>query len=298
MFPALVSAMGARRNSEAHSADVILFDIGAPSAEGAAVEKIASKENIRYIRLDTSVLQGLHITFGRLMITDFLPSEYEEFIYIDSDTQIWGRLDELVEAPVSNGVVLGSRDALTVFLATGHKLGSELRSHLESLDLPASAKDNYFNAGVLKTSRKAWAPIAAEAIRLAKNSPPSRFLDQDFINRVAHESVSIISMRWNFPAFYLRSGLENLVEPRVVHFMSNPRPWQGSFFPWGAKGREPYLDLVKTYPEMEPFWPRLKPVRYAKYQMQQRYMQTIWAPVWGSESYRAKFSQSEASAAY
>lgn len=298
MFPALVSALGARRNSKTHSADVILFDVGVASPEGATVEKIAAKENIRYIRLDVGVLKGLHITYGRLMVNEVLPAEYEDFIYIDSDTQVWGRLDELVDASVANGEVLGSRDATTVLLASGHKKGAELRRHMDSLNLPETAARDYFNAGIFKTNRTAWAPIAAEAVKLAKSSPPTRFLDQDFINKVAHPAAKIISMRWNFPAFYLGSGLETVVEPRLVHFMSNPRPWQGSFFPWGAKGHDPYYDLVRSYPEMEPYWPRLKPLRHAQYQLKQRYLQVTATPIWASDTYREKFVESEASAAF
>jgi hypothetical protein len=86
------------------------------------------------------------------------------------------------------------------------------------------------------------------------------------------------------------------VQPRVLHFMSNPRPWQGPFWPWGRNRYAIYLDLVKDYPQLEPYRPVLSTPRYAKYFLQQYYKKICESAVWQSQALLDRMAQIEAGA--
>jgi len=84
-------------------------------------------------------------------------------------------------------------------------------------------------------------------------------------------------------------------DPRRPKYPSaNPRPWHGPFFPWGAAGWQPYSDLIKTDPELAPYWPKLKPLRYLKYMAQQRYKYVFERPAWMVPALHDYFVRSEA----
>lgn len=59
-----------------------------------------------------------------------------------------------------------------------------------------------------------------------------------------------------------------VVDPRVVHFMSQPRPWNASLPPWGAAFHAPYRDLVRDEPELSRYWQRFGAGTWARYRAQ------------------------------
>jgi hypothetical protein len=105
-----------------------------------------------------------------------------------------------------------------------------------------------------------------------------------------------MSFKWNFPVFLLNTGLDEIVEPRVYHFMSNPRPWQGPFQPWGHRWHSTYQHLVADHPELVQYMPTLSAPRYLKYFLQQHYKKRIETVVWRCQEIFDKVGRIEADA--
>lgn len=297
LVPALVSAGQARRNVAPDLADIFVFDIGEPSKAGDLSKIAAEKIGVNYRRFDASVMDGHALAYGRMMLDRMLPDEFRDFVYVDSDTQVWGRLDELAAAPVPEGRILASRDPSTIMIEAGGPLGEAAAKHIESLSLKEGVRLDYINSGMMKVGRKHWGEVAKECLR-HKSGTERAFLhhDQDVINIVAEGMFDTVSFKWNFPGFLLQSGLAEKVGPRLVHFMSNPRPWHGGFYPWGARGMQPYEDFSRQFPDMRPYWPRLTMQKYAKYVLLQRLKQSTELPYWRSSGFHQNFERSEAAA--
>jgi lipopolysaccharide biosynthesis glycosyltransferase len=296
LVPALVSASAARKHSPRDQADVFIFDVGPKTAEGKAIEKAAAQRDVRYVWVGADVLEGLHPTYGRLLVDRFLPDAYSDFIYLDSDTQVLGRLDELVALVPPSGKLVAVRDPMSLLLALGEGYGDEHKTYMANLGLQPAEMKNYFNTGVFKVDRKTWSTFAPDILKLVRQGRPGKYVDQDFINIVCKGAAELVSMRWNFPGFMLwLSPIVADVEPRLVHFMSNPRPWHGPFLPWGREGWRPYSELAQANPELAPYWPKLKPLKYLKYAAQQRYKYVMERPSWMSPKLREYISSSEKS---
>jgi hypothetical protein len=97
-----------------------------------------------------------------------------------------------------------------------------------------------------------------------------------------------MSLAWNFPIFMLNSRVEAAIAPRIYHFMSSPKPWHGVFPPWGRNAQAPYLDIVRTYPELASYHSAMSvPVRL-RYHLQQRYKKVYETFAWGLSSKRTR----------
>jgi lipopolysaccharide biosynthesis glycosyltransferase len=148
------------------------------------------------------------------------------------------------------------------------------REYFLSIGLPDAGLDRYFNSGVLRASRQDWASIGKECLALVRTRGERfRFPDQDALNLCCGSRRLPMSLKWNFPIFLLNSGVQRSLRPAIYHFMSNPRPWQGSFAPWGRSWHAPYPRLIAQHPELARFLGPLPISRRIKYTVQQRFKQ-------------------------
>ncbi len=285
LVPALVSALGARARVAADVADVFICDVGPRTTVGERVAIICAARGIRYLPVEPSVLDGLPVAYARLFMTHFLPAEYESIVYLDADSQVWGDMTPLAQAPVSDGRVLAVRDPITAMIDADLSYKAEHIAHLEALGLPETARTRYFNSGMIKASRETWAEVGAATAAKSKVSPRTVYVDQDTLNQIALERLDPISARWNYPGFLLGTRMEREVKPSFVHFMSNPRPWHGAFQPWGPRGVVPYTELETDYPDLAPYRPRLTPFKHLKYAAQRRVLRLIKGNEWQSDAF-------------
>jgi lipopolysaccharide biosynthesis glycosyltransferase len=79
-----------------------------------------------------------------------------------------------------------------------------------------------------------------------------------------------MSLKWNFPPFYRYYGLDKLIDPCILHFMSHPKPWNGAFLPWSRSEHQPYLDFVDSNPAIAADLRLFSTGRRVKYLLQQR----------------------------
>lgn len=244
--------------------DIILFDLTAGrGAESADIESVCVRNNIVYIWENPAFLGGLHIMNARLFLDQMLAPDYSEILYLDGDTQVVGDLTPLLEFSPRAGHLCAVRDPM-VYLNGIKRLPDGFEAEIRPFG------EDYVNSGVFRVNRHSWADISREALaQIGTATSALHFEDQTIINRVTEGRRDYASIRWNFPGFILGYGLEDIAQPSIVHFMSNPRPWQGSYAPWGRSWHQPYADVARKFPEIRQYCDALVFRKKAAYKIKQ-----------------------------
>ncbi len=240
LFPTLLSALQARKFATDATDICVLLSEGVGDFE--ALRALLSASGVLLIdatdalrgsleRLDSSHFQARisESTMAKLVLPQILPIHYEQIIYLDGDTQIVGSLEGLEKAYAKPGKFFAARDYTAI------------------VDMMEKGKTtSYFNAGVLKFHREGW--IGAEAFDLFVNDPDAcdGRHDQGALNAVCGSALTLISNRWNFPKHFLH--WVDMSSLSVVHYMAHPKPWHGTFFPWGPAESRVYSEMRKSSP--------------------------------------------------
>ncbi len=287
LFPAFVSAISARQNSSTEKADVIIFCLDLDEVTERLFGSICERENIKLLRLASDVIEGASAMMARLFLTRFVPATYQQFLYMDGDVLVTGSLDPLIDAHVPVGYFLAANDPLCFLLDDDTRQSRDLRAHLHNIGITGVRAKSYFNSGVLRIHRTGWEKTGEGAWECySRNEAPSRFPDQDAINLAGGEHRLPMSLRWNYPVFLHNARLEKVINPRIHHFMSLPKPWHGSFAPWTSRKCEPYLSVIRRYPQIASFVHSMPIQKKIKYQLQQRAKQAIETFGWGFSARR------------
>lgn len=296
LLPTLVSAVQARRYSTPGKADVAIYCLDTPSPVAKIFSKVSELEGIDFVAVERGDVEGSNAMLARLFLGRLLPEDYEQFLYIDGDTQISGLLDPLLDYPVPRGQFLAASDPM-VFAASGQdRHGREIAAYFSSLGISAQEQHLYFNTGVLRVNRDGWDEIGTEAWRLFKiYRERSRFPDQDALNLAGMGRRIPMSLCWNFPIFMLNAGVSGHIAPRISHFMGSPKPWHGSFLPWDASAYQPYLDIISKYPELAPYLPLMSPAKKLRYVFQQHYKRGLETLTWARNDRRDRILDYEKS---
>jgi lipopolysaccharide biosynthesis glycosyltransferase len=170
---------------------------------------------------------GNHLSrtaYARLVITDLLPANLGQILYLDCDIICTGALRPLWE----------SRDAIPLLGMVPDRTGERWKGRL---GLPADAA--YFNSGVLLINLDAWRDraVAATIIDWMEANPDKLALaDQDAINACLCGAITPLPDRWN-----LQIGLDSgplpaarLTEATLLHYTSAHKPWRFRFRGPGA----------------------------------------------------------------
>jgi lipopolysaccharide biosynthesis glycosyltransferase len=184
---------------------------------------------------------------GRLLLGELLPGQYDQIIYIDGDTQINTPLEELEDFYVRPGKFLAALDYVS------------MRDILNDLPLVP-----YFNSGVLKFNREGWIGLSAFEYYKA-NSHLLSMYDQDALNAVAGDSLTLISSRWNFSKQFLH--LLDRESPAIIHFTAHPKPWNGVFFPWTEAHNAVYKDVILGHQFLMDYSPGISFARLVGYKI-------------------------------
>lgn len=279
LFPTFVSAMQARRNASAETADVIIFSIGASAEAERIMTRLCGAENIGFNVVDPARIEGANAMMARLYLDRIAPPDYRQLLYVDGDTQVTGSLDPLLTAPVPSGHFMAARDPIA-FSITLDDAGDQA-AYLRSVGLSPAQLRHYFNSGVLRINREGWDEIGREASAIFHSlRDRTRYPDQDALNLAGKDRCLPMSLTWNFPIFLRNAGIEDLVQPRIVHYMGRPKPWQGEFLPWGKAGYQPYLQAIGRYPELLSLAEQMPNFRRLKYHGQQHYKRISESMAW------------------
>lgn len=285
LFHTVFSATQARANTAADVEIHVCFLGDGESDEAQSFRRVCDMNGIELATSPLSAIEGLHPMYARLFLDRLLPEHVDEVLYLDGDTQVVRNIDALVKAVPPRGGALAVRDPMVFIRRTDVPLRRKIDSWWDEGEIPADVRVDYVNSGVLRIGRGDIGPLREEVVkRLEGSRPASRFPDQDAINIALHERLKTISMRWNFPGFLLDTRLADLAPPRIIHFMSDPRPWGAAFSPWGEAHFGPYRKFAHTHPEIARYWERLVGGKRIRYALQQRYKHRTERRLWQSSA--------------
>jgi len=296
LLPTLISALQARDHVGAKDG-VVICHIGERGRKAEIVNEACRDAKVEFISVSAQTIGGRHVMFARMFLDLILPADYDSVLYVDGDTQVTGSLQPLLDAPLAAGELLAAPDPMVLMLDNRAPEWGRLRSYFSSIGLSQDRRDLYFNSGVLRFGRNDLGEIRSDCLKLLEiERPPLRFPDQDILNIACAERVRQMSFRWNFPIFFLNCGFRAAIEPKLFHFMSNPRPWHGPLRPWGEEFSAVYARLTAGRPEFAEMLPRLPRWKLAKYWMQQHVKAYVESATWNTPAMHEKLRALEARA--
>jgi len=173
-------------------------------------------------------------TYFRMFLAELLPQDVDKVLYLDADTVILGRLDELVNQEFNN----------FYFLAVPECLFS-LKS------IPKKMADNnligkhYFNTGVMLINLDKWRGEALSD-RLLKTGQAYRnvitYWDQDILNIYFKNQIGELEGRFNSFIMFNKT----FPDPIVVHYAGLVKPWH-------LFNSHPYRSQYKIFRNQTPF---------------------------------------------
>jgi lipopolysaccharide biosynthesis glycosyltransferase len=165
--------------------------------------------------------------FRRLFLDRILPESYERIISVDSDMLIQRPgLGRLAEIDLGGAPIAAAYDMIFLMDFNGGALARSFQRHRLSLGL--SETTPYFNAGLMAIDRARWSALdlgerAMAALRAAPDRYP--FLEQSALNEAIAGGFAPLSPRYNFMGDFFLLGLEQRIDPIVLHFVNYPKPW-------------------------------------------------------------------------
>lgn len=270
MLQTAVSALQARSHLPADVLVTVVFVHRGPhdDAELRAFEAVLVPRGVQVLRMNESVLGGLNVRYARYFVSSVLPNDVDRVLYLDGDTQVIGDLAPLVQVELGERTVAATRDPMVLLRHLDPVRRLRIDRWMSQAGVGADRRNRYANSGMFVTTRSRLDALARMMRELGPTTR-SRFGDQDAFNVIVRDDLRLISMTWNFPGFCLGTAVEAVVDPTVVHFMSEPRPWSAPLPPWGERYHEPYRTLVHEAPSLTPYRPRLRQMSLARYRVQQ-----------------------------
>lgn len=204
-------------------------------------ENLKSKQvKVTWIKAPTSQFKNMQISstitiaaYYRLLIPEFLPTETEKAIYIDSDVIVRSDIEALWKQDVGDNYLLAAQDMGAPLVSSGRGL-----INYQELGIPADYK--YFNSGVLVFNLKKWRQnnTSSEVIKYLNDYKQQvRWHDQDGLNAILAGKWGELDARWNqMPyLFRFRSWQESpfseeeynnlLNHPYIIHYSTREKPW-------------------------------------------------------------------------
>lgn len=206
--------------------------------------------NIKYVKLDTSVLDSLPIVLNhfttaiyyRFMTADLLP-EVDKIIYLDCDLVVCSSLKELFLEDVSDYYIGAVED---------------IGSYYNHLVLKPEFEKLQINSGVMVLNLAMWRKdsLGTKLIKFAVETKEELvFGDQDVINKTL--TCKRLDFKWNvqsFPAFHVYNNvvfhplkdeiIEAVRRPSIIHYITKWKPWNCDV---------PFGHLYIKYRQMTPF---------------------------------------------
>lgn len=162
------------------------------------------------------------MTFARLALPFVLPAHIETVIYLDIDVLVLGSLAGLSSVLLNDAPFAAVKDPLDLCI---HDPSAR--------DVGVPVVNKYFNAGMLLIQPFHWRKqcISERAIDYLTNFPQTPFADQDALNVAADGVWLELSNVWNFQG-HRTTDIQKWQpsrKPRVIHFVTEQKPWKPQF---------------------------------------------------------------------
>jgi lipopolysaccharide biosynthesis glycosyltransferase len=162
------------------------------------------------------------LTYARLSLGEYLPSESRPVILLDSDALVLTDIGQLPAIDLEGAIAAVTQDPYIPFLSSA----GGLLNHA-ALGLKPDAK--YFDAGVMLIDIGRWRAAGVGPRALAFIQRHKRTLqqyDQDALNAVLAGRWKELDPRWQVhPRAANSLGGPTLDEPYIVHFSGLLKPW-------------------------------------------------------------------------
>jgi lipopolysaccharide biosynthesis glycosyltransferase len=190
--------------------------------------------------------------FRRLFLDRVLPSEYTRIVALDADMLIRAPgLGRLAAIDLGGAPIAAAYDMIFLMDFNSGALARKFLAHRLSLGLAPDTP--YFNAGMMVIDREKWraADIGERAMRALFDHPSRhKLMDQSALNELIAGDFAPLSPRYNFMGDFFLLGLEAKIDPIVLHFVNQPKPWNLDQWRGETRYAEAYRDWFAASP-----WP-------------------------------------------
>jgi lipopolysaccharide biosynthesis glycosyltransferase len=153
-------------------------------------------------------------TYFRMFLAELLPQEVEKVLYLDSDTVILGKLDQLINQKLSDFYFLAVPECLFTLNSVPRKL---LQNNLIGR--------HYFNTGMMFINLDKWRDelVSNHLLQNGQNYKDLiTYWDQDILNIYFKDRIGEVDGRFN--SFILFNRINP--DPTIIHYAGSVKPWQ------------------------------------------------------------------------
>lgn len=241
LAPTFSTALSADRHTAAE-VPVFIFVVNCDPAWTEQFGRVVSGTNIRIVAAHLPQLEEaaqFHrdrylppIALARYWIEGLLDPEIDRFLYIDGDTMVDGGLDSLLSTTPPPGKIMAAPDVIRMFMDEQSRGKKHDLAYLDGLECSPA---DYFNSGVVYTSREAWNSIVPQALDFLMEHPElCRSSDQSALNHAARGRVAMLPLTYNYQSEHMMvlDPRRNGFSPVIWHFTGGPKPWDAPGWPW------------------------------------------------------------------
>ncbi|MDR1958194.1 MAG: glycosyltransferase family 8 protein [Planctomycetaceae bacterium] len=200
--------------------------------EAEKIKGLANKYHnfdIRFIVMDDSLFEKFpllikHITlqmYYRFLIPLLAP-ELDKALYLDCDMVCNIGLRELWEIPLGNNYIGGCS------VLKAEMIDPKAKEYLESIKYPNPHQaEKYICSGVLLMNLKKIRSDnkVSELLEWCRQTPHSKYTDQDAINCVFFDNIKLINLKWNYTTIAV-GALRMKPANCILHFIGPMKPWK------------------------------------------------------------------------
>lgn len=214
-------------------ANIQLLDCGLHAAQRDALERtIGDNGRLTFTPVSPSRFQNLPrpicgstATYARLVLDELL--SVDRLLYLDADTLVTRPLRPLAALDLEGHPLAAVREMYTPVVSAENGV-----REWEALGLRADTP--YFNAGVLLIDLPRWEHlrISATALEyLERSDVPINLFDQEALNVALAGNWLELPVAWNVSRYWYKPHRRVppndaiLEEARVLHFLSEDKPW-------------------------------------------------------------------------
>jgi lipopolysaccharide biosynthesis glycosyltransferase len=208
-----------------------LFQRGVSPAHQTDLDAITTEFGARLVRHDLDTATAFadiaervktsrrlsNVVYARLLIDRLLPPEVERIIYLDCDTMVRDRIEDLYSIDMQGYPVAAVRDVMGAFIVGGR----DIRQNRDLFD----TADPYFNSGMLLIDVPKYRAIDVGArleAAIADGVMARIYYDQDLLNLIFKTNWLILPPRWNtIDAHYAHEASD----PAILHYTGRWKPW-------------------------------------------------------------------------
>jgi lipopolysaccharide biosynthesis glycosyltransferase len=173
-------------------------------------------------------ISGSVASYARLFVDEIVCSG--KILYLDADTIVLSSLSPLFQWELNGAVAAAVREMYTPVVSADNGIEAWR-------DYAFGANDPYFNAGVMLIDVEKWRKRSVRAhcldyLRLTGSRV--RLFDQEALNVILHNTWVELPAIWNVTKYWYkisrRVGENETIfeEARILHFISQEKPWLGS----------------------------------------------------------------------